>query len=158
MGVEIERRFLASPQVLPLCGGQGRSIVQGYLWVGSGGNARIRLEGERAVLTCKGPKTGCARRETEIPIPPEDAAGLLAAMPPQTLIRKTRHSLKVGGMEWCVDVFGGRHRGLIIAEIELDHPAQVFLRPDWVLREITWDARYGNSSLALSRDLPGAAA
>lgn len=157
MGVEIERRFIASPQVLNLDLGPGHDIVQGYLWAGPEGNARVRVDGDRGLLTCKGPKFGFCRNETEIPIPHAAALDLLTALPAETLIHKTRYAVAVGGLDWAVDVFGGRHRGLIIGEIELTDPAQMFLRPDWAVREVTWDPRYGNSSLALSGWQPIAA-
>lgn len=158
MGVEIERRFLASPRVLDQDLGAGHAIVQGYLWAGPDGNARVRVDGQRGLLTCKGPKYGFCRTETEIAIPHAAALDLLSALPAETLIHKTRYSVAVGGLDWAVDVFGGRHQGLIIGEIELLDPAQVFLRPDWAIREVTWDARFGNSSLALSGWIPVAAA
>lgn len=157
MGVEIERRFLASPRILHQDLGEGRAIVQGYLWAGPDGNARVRIDGNRGVLTCKGPKCGFCREETEISIPHAAAVDLLSALPAETLIHKTRYRVPVGGLEWAVDVFDGRHQGLIIGEIELKDPAQMFLRPDWAIREITWDHRFGNSSLALSGWVPVAA-
>lgn len=157
MGLEIERRFIASPRVLRQCRGHGRAIVQGYLWSGRDGNARVRVDDRGGFLTCKGPKCGCSREETEISIPKAAALDLLSALPADTLIRKTRYTVPVGGMDWVVDVFDGRHRGLIIGEIELTHPAQMFLRPDWALREVTWESAYGNSALARSLGNPAAA-
>ncbi|MCR6632302.1 MAG: CYTH domain-containing protein [Magnetospirillum sp.] len=157
MGVEIERRYLAAPSVLAECGNGGRTIVQGYLQSGVGGNTRIRVEGDRATLTRKGPKTGCCRQEVEMAIPLGRAFQLLAALPQEMLIHKTRYTVPVGGFHWEVDVFAGKHRGLIIGEVELAHAAQTFPLPHWAVREITDDRRFGNSSLALAPRIPVAA-
>ena len=51
-------------------------------------------------------------------------------------------------MTWEIDVFNGRNSGLVMAEIELSHPDQQIELPDWVGAEVTFDQRYGNSSLS----------
>jgi CYTH domain-containing protein len=51
-------------------------------------------------------------------------------------------------MTWEIDVFNGRNSGLVMAEIELSHPDQRIELPDWVGVEVTFDQRYGNSSLS----------
>lgn len=154
MSVEIERRFLAAPSVLAECKGEGRDLVQGYLWRGRRGNARVRVDGERGWLTWKGPKHGCARQEIETHLPLRHAMALLGRLPPERLVCKTRYSLNLGGLDWVVDVFAGRHRGLIIAEVELARPDAVFPVPAWAVREVTSDPRYGNSHLATAAVLP----
>ncbi|MGU3422875.1 hypothetical protein [Methylobacterium sp. D54C] len=50
MALEIERRFLASPDVLALCQ-SGTRIVQGYLYTDTRNTLRIRCAGRRAFLT-----------------------------------------------------------------------------------------------------------
>lgn len=157
MSIEIERRFLAAPSVLAECRGSGRSILQGYLWSGPDGNSRIRIEDSRGTLTRKGPKHGCCRREEEAVISLACAVSLLSSLPRDCLVRKTRYQVPVGGLHWDVDVFTGRHEGLIIAEIELRHPGQLFLLPPWVRSEVTADKRFGNSSLARAGAVPTAA-
>lgn len=62
---------------------------------------------------------GLVRREIEFEIDPEVAEGLFE-IAGQRLIDKTRYV--VGG--WEIDVFEGRHAGLLVAEVELDHPEQ----------------------------------
>jgi adenylate cyclase len=47
-----------------------------------------------------------------------------------------------------VDEFLGDNAGLVVAEIELDHEEETFLRPSWLGAEVTDDARYFNSYLA----------
>jgi adenylate cyclase len=70
------------------------------------------------------------------------------------LIDKVRHIVPVAGQRWEVDVFEGENAGLVVAELELDHPDEAFERPDWLGEEVTHDVRYYNtclSSLPFSR-------
>ncbi len=64
------------------------------------------------------------------------------------LVEKVRHLVPVAGRTWEVDVFLGANRGLVIAEVELDHAHEDIDLPPWIGREVTSDPRYGNSSLA----------
>ena len=59
-----------------------------------------------------------------------------------------------GGLIWEVDVFEGRHAGLVIAEVELDSEDQAVQLPDWVGVEVSADERYFNASLARSEGVP----
>jgi CYTH domain-containing protein len=56
-------------------------------------------------------------------------------------------------MVWHVDEFAGENAGLVLAEVELSHPGQAVVLPDWVGEEVTSDERYRNSRLA---DVPWA--
>ena len=47
-----------------------------------------------------------------------------------------------------VDVFAGRHAGLVLAEVELRSEDDKPSLPTWVGREVTGDAHYYNTSLA----------
>jgi CYTH domain-containing protein len=49
-----------------------------------------------------------------------------------------------------VDVFHDANDGLIVAEIELESEDEKYELPDWVLQEVTDDARYYNSNLTLN--------
>ena len=147
MGREIERKFLVDharwkPGSVP-----GERFVQGYLCVEPDRTVRVRTEGRRGVLTIKGRTESLTRPEFEYTIPLADAQELLdLCMKP--LIHKTRYRIDVEGSLWEVDVFGGANAGLIVAEIELATEDAHFHRPEWLLKEVTGDARYGNSSLA----------
>jgi CYTH domain-containing protein len=46
-----------------------------------------------------------------------------------------------------VDVFHEKNEGLVIAEIELSHPEESFLRPEWLGKEVTGNPLYYNSNL-----------
>jgi CYTH domain-containing protein len=68
-------------------------------------------------------------------------------------IEKTRHDVPHGEHVWEVDVYGGRHEGLIVAEVELDEEREPVDFPDWIGQEVTGDPRFSNVVLAES-DIP----
>lgn len=147
MPQEVERRFLVKATVHAVLG-NGESIVQGYLPSGEDCTLRVRVAGHRAFLTKKGRKNGCCRDEVEREIGLPVALRLLRDRRVGDVIEKTRHRVRHHGFCWDVDVFHGDNAGLIIAEIELEHPDAVFPMPEWVGTEITHDRSYSNSSLA----------
>ncbi len=148
MATEIERRFLVRDTGF-LTGNTGEKIVQGYVAKEAGAmTTRVRIRGERAYLTLKGPSLDITRDEFEYPIPLADARQMLARYCGSRIIEKTRHIVEHAGQFFEVDVFHGRHAGLIVAELELAHPGQKVERPAWLGPEITRDKRYGNFALA----------
>ena len=147
MGTEIERKFLLKDDswrgLAP-----GVPYRQGYLNTEKGRTVRVRTVADKGFLTIKGPAKGGIRLEFEYEIPYADAEEILAEMAVSPIVEKQRHKIPFGGFIWEVDEFGGDNRGLILAEIELDHPAQSFDLPPWIGREVTDDSRYYNSNLA----------
>ncbi|UEM18869.1 CYTH domain-containing protein [Skermanella mucosa] len=148
MSFEIERRFLVCQDIDRLCR-DGDRIIQGYFTFDRESRIRIRIRNDRAFLTIKGPRQGMTRSEFETNIPLPIAAAMLSRLPPESLIEKVRYTLPYAGLAWEIDVFGGLNAGLVVAEVELSHPEQEITLPHWVGREITYDARYGNSSLSV---------
>jgi adenylate cyclase len=146
MGVEIERKFLPGSSAWRSLG-QPVLLRQGYLSSDPARVVRVRIEGDLAWLTIKGPSVGASRGEWEYPIPAPDAAELLERLCEQPIIEKYRRRIDVDGMVWEVDEFLGVNAGLVVAEIELTSENQVFAKPDWIGIEVTGDARYYNSSL-----------
>ena len=63
-------------------------------------------------------------------------------------VEKWRHWVPHAGHEWEVDEFLGANAGLIVAELELEDEAEVFVHPSWLGAEVTHDGRYFNSWLA----------
>ncbi|MBV9661948.1 MAG: hypothetical protein JO337_12400 [Acidimicrobiales bacterium] len=63
-------------------------------------------------------------------------------------IRKTRYLVPLGGRHFEVDVYSGRHEGLVIAEVELDSPDDPVDLPAWVVEEVTGDPRWTNAALS----------
>ncbi|MGL5082134.1 MAG: CYTH domain-containing protein [Microcoleaceae cyanobacterium] len=146
MATEIERKFLVK-------GDRWRSLTQGilyrqgYLPTQEQCTVRVRVVGQQAYLTIKGPTVGRSRAEFEYEIPVTDAEELLETLCVQPLIEKKRYKITNAGFIWEVDEFSGENQGLIIAEIELKAENQAFEKPDWIGEEVTHDSRYFNSSL-----------
>jgi adenylate cyclase len=148
MAVEIERKFLVASDAWR-DGAQGVRMAQGYLARESGRTVRVRIAGQRGFLTIKGPVTGISRAEFEYEIPVNEARELLE-MCPRPWIDKIRHERWHEGYCWEVDEFLGDNAGLVVAEIELADAAAEFALPGWVGREVSDDARYFNSRLAVA--------
>ncbi|ACL63315.1 CYTH domain-containing protein [Methylobacterium nodulans] len=146
MRLEIERKFLATPDVLTHCR-DGVRILQGYLHTDEENTIRVRRIGERAFLTWKGRKQGAARHEYEREIAPEAADRLFSDLPDARRLEKTRFRVEHAGMLWDIDVFDGPLTGLILAEVELEREDQTVPLPPWVIAEVTSDERYRNSKL-----------
>ena len=154
MGTEIERKFVlaAAPEWL----GEVRSspIEQGYLATGTDAEVRLRTIGGRAKLTVK-TGTGLERGETEIDLDPAQFQALWPLTAGRR-IEKVRHFAEHEGATIEIDVYGGAHRGLVVAEIEFSSAAagEAFSPPLWLGNEVTGDERWANRSLALAQAVP----
>jgi CYTH domain-containing protein len=145
---EIERKFLVRGddyRALGTC----EHYRQGYLRRAGPSTVRVRIAGERAYLTIKGPTEGLRRSEFEYPIPLADAEELLETLCDRPQIEKRRYLVKHGDHTWEVDEFLGDNAGLVMAEIELDREDERFEMPAWVGEEVTQDPRYRNAALAM---------
>ncbi|WP_236960235.1 CYTH domain-containing protein [Methylobacterium durans] len=128
MQIEIERRFLVTPEVLTHCRA-GVHIRQGYLHTDGRNTLRVRRAGERGFLTWKGKKQGSSRAEFEREISPETADFLLSLISPDRCLEKRRYGIEHAGLMWEVDVFDGALAGLILAEVELQREDQPVTLP-----------------------------
>ncbi|WP_194723494.1 CYTH domain-containing protein [Noviherbaspirillum malthae] len=146
MGVEIERKFLVRGEEWKSLG-NGVLLRQGYLSSQPERIVRVRIEGDRAMMTIKGRSVGASRGEWEYPLPMEDARVFLDQLCERPIIEKHRYRIVHEGMTWEVDEFMGENAGLVVAEIELESEGQGFEKPEWVGEEVTQDARYFNSNL-----------
>lgn len=145
---EIERKFLVAG---PYSGHiiSSEHIVQGYISSQRGRTVRVRIYGQKAFLTIKGPSDegGLSRFEWEREIPVEDADKLLRICEPGT-IDKVRSIVEgPDGHHWEVDEFHGDNEGLVMAELELKREDEPFESPSWLGEEVTGDKRYYNSCL-----------
>jgi CYTH domain-containing protein len=146
MGVEIERKFLVR-------GDQWRSLGtpvryrQGYLAADIKRSVRVRVAGDRGLITIKGSTEGITRAEYEYEIPRADAEAMLDQLCNRPLIEKNRTKISLNGVVWEVDEFFGANQGLIMAEVELNSPQQAIDLPDWIGEEVSTDPRYFNSNL-----------
>lgn len=144
MSVEIERKFLIKGDIWKQ--GQPVRICQGYLNRDKERTVRVRLAGEKATLTVKGPNRGATRNEYEYPIPVADAVELLK-MCDGPVLEKNRYIVVCDGLKWEVDEFISENIGLVVAEVELPSEDQPFHCPEWIDREVTDDPKYYNSNL-----------
>lgn len=155
MAQEIERKFLVTGDSWKALVESSSLLRQGYLSSNAKATVRVRSwDDERAALTLKGKASGMTRAEYEYDIPMDDAREMLEMAQPHVL-EKRRHLVPFGGLTWEVDVFEGRHDGLVIAEVELTSEQQVVDLPDWVGTEVTDDNRYYNASLSRTDGIPG---
>lgn len=154
MAQEIERKFLVVSDSWKRDVVSSSLLRQGYLSANSKASVRVRSkDDQKAALTLKGAARGISRAEYEYDIPIEDARELLIMAAPHVL-EKRRHIVPFGGLTWEIDVFEGRHAGLVIAEVELGREDQHVELPDWVGTEVSADERYFNASLARSETVP----
>ncbi|MEK7258366.1 MAG: CYTH domain-containing protein [Pseudomonadota bacterium] len=146
MAVEIERKFLVHQERLPTLP-EGTRLCQGYIPTLNRTTVRVRLSGTRAYLTLKGPSNGLSRTEFEYEIPALDAQQMIDQLCAGGTVDKMRYEIEHEGMLWELDIFSGENSGLVVAEIELLHEDQPFIRPDWIGEEVSTDPRYSNLAL-----------
>ena len=152
MAREIERKFLVAGDGWRAAASPGIRYRQGYLSAGAdaGCTVRVRIGGERAYLTVKGPAAGAARDEYEYPIPVADAAEMLERLSAGGVVEKVRHRVPFAGRTWEVDVFAGENAPLVVAEVEIESVDAAVKLPPWLGAEVTDDPRYTNAALARS--------
>lgn len=147
---EIERKFLI--KCLPDNLKQSRSflIEQGYLATESAGRqVRLRKSGNATSLTFKVGR-GSHREEREIKLTAKQFAVLWPGTAGRRL-RKVRYEIPWEKVMIEVDIYRGRHAGLVVAEVEFPNTASCrrFKAPWWFGREVTGEKRYSNIRLAL---------
>jgi adenylate cyclase len=158
MAIEVERKFLVANDQWRRESSPGRAYRQGYLPMKAGVTVRVRREQDRASITVKGPRSGIVRREFTFPIGLADADDMLSQLCEGRVLDKVRHFVPHDGNLWSVDIYSGRARGLVLAEIELRTEEQPFSLPAWVGPEVSHDPRYRNSNIARRRRWPTQAA
>ena len=150
---EIELKFLVEEKRLPHNLKQFRSFVidQGYLATESAGRqVRLRKAGSTRSLTFKVGRSS-HREEREIKLSPKQFAALWPGTAGRRL-RKVRYEIPWEGLLIEVDIYRGRHAGLIVAEVEFPDRASCrrFIAPGWFGDEVTGEKEYSNVRLALS--------
>lgn len=147
--IEIERKFLVKSNAFKNDAFKQTIITQGFLSTDKKRTVRIRLKGDIGYLTIKGESSnnGLSRFEWEKKITKTEAEQLLLLCK-KGVIEKTRYDIKVENHTFEVDEFYGENQGLIIAEVELDHEDETFVKPDWLGVEVTGDIKYYNSQLS----------
>jgi adenylate cyclase len=147
---EIERKFLVKWLPDSLKRSRRFIIEQGYLATESAGRqVRLRKIGSTTSLTFK---VGRAthREEREIKLNHKQFAALWPGTAGRRL-RKVRYEIPWEGLQIELDVYRGRHAGLVVAEVEFPNRGRCrrFKAPSWFGREVTGEKRYSNVRLAI---------
>jgi CYTH domain-containing protein/thymidylate kinase len=155
---EIERKFLFknfTPELIPESA-VAVEIVQEYLVSRDSTERRIRKRTlsarEHSYFYTEKKPTGKSgtRIEKESEISELAYLNLRRNIDPTLKpVNKTRHHFRFGGKMFELDVFGGRHSGLVVLEVELQNRDEPIEFPmDWDLVEVTDDPHYKNRALA----------
>jgi len=147
--IEIERKFLVTSEDFKTQSFKHTRIIQGFLNTHAERTVRVRLKGEQGYLTVKGKSTedGLKRFEWEKEISKIEAEALIDLCE-EGVIDKIRYEIKQGQHLFEVDEFNGDNKGLVIAEVELNHENETFEKPKWLGKEVTGDTKYYNSQLS----------
>jgi len=146
---EIERKFLLRQPPDQLKRSRHYISEQGYLATKPAGRqARRRKKGKSAALTFKVGR-GAHREEREIKLSPKQFAALWPGTAGRRL-RKVRYDIPWKNLVIEIDVYRGRHAGLVVAEVEFPDgvTCREFKPPSWFGREVTGEKRYSNVRLA----------
>lgn len=147
---EIERKFLVKWLPDNLKRARHFIIEQGYLATESAGRqVRLRKSGKATSLTFKVGR-GSHREEREVRLSPKQFASLWPGTTGRRL-RKVRYEIPWDSVVIEIDIYRGRHAGLVVAEVEFPDTASCrrFDPPSWLGREVTGEKRYSNVRLAL---------
>ncbi len=149
MNTEIERKFLVKNIDFIKDSYKKHNIKQGFLNSNKNRVVRVRIQNEKSFLTIKGPSnaTGTTRFEWETEIPLHEGLQLFSLCE-ENRIEKVRYLVKQDTHIFEVDVFSGKNKGLIIAEIELESELEVFEKPSWIGEEVTGISMYYNTELS----------
>jgi CYTH domain-containing protein len=146
---EIERKFLVRKMPDALAEFPHAELWQGYLAIAPGGvQVRLRNAGGKHTLTFKRGR-GNAREEREIALSREQFDVLWPATEGKR-VTKTRYDIPLGPHTVEIDIYSGKHEGLVVAEVEFpdEKSANEFEVPDWLGDDVTHDSRYSNQLLA----------
>lgn len=149
MNPEIERKFLVNNTFFIKESFDQKQIKQGFLNSDKNRVVRVRVSNEQGFLTIKGKSndSGTSRFEFEKEITLVEANRLLELCE-KGVIEKIRYLIKSGKHTFEVDVFLGKNKGLVVAEIELTKENESFAKPSWLGKEVTGNVKYYNSELS----------
>ena len=157
--MEIERKYLIGRLPFDLAAYDCYVIEQAYISTMPVIRIRKRLvvqnktghnkTPEAYILTIK--SSGLmSREEYELQLTPEEYSKLKEKVSGNSIIKR-RYVIPIeNGLRLELDVFFGDFDGLVVGEIEFpdEETAQKFNPPEYLVREVTFDNRYHNSSLS----------
>ncbi len=143
--MEIERKFLVDkiPSLNEL---KSDEIIQAYLSIEP--EIRVRKRGEKYYRTEKGEGT-LVREEIEREISRSEFDEGYAKSQGR-VIEKTRYLIPYMNVTIELDIYKGKHEGLVVAEIEFESEsdAEAFVIPSWLGKEITYEVAFRNKILS----------
>lgn len=146
--MEIERKYLVDKEKMPKDYKKYPyfEIEQAYLCTEP--VVRIRKQGNEYYMTYKS-KGLMVREEYNLPLTRESYYHLLEKAD-GTVITKKRYKLPFEKYTIELDIFAGKHDGLILAEVEFENEkeAELFIAPEWFGEEVTFSSQYHNSTLS----------
>ncbi|MFC4220781.1 CYTH domain-containing protein [Flagellimonas marina] len=147
--LEIERKFLVLSDAYKQEATSQIRIAQGFLNTDPERTVRVRIKGDKGFLTVKGASnaSGTTRFEWETEISLHEATNLIDLCE-DVILEKVRFEVPSGKHLFEVDEFLGENKGLIVAEVELNHEDEVFEKPKWLGEEVTGQSKYYNSQLS----------
>ena len=149
--MEIERKYLVGSLPENLDAFPHVEIEQGYLCTSP--TLRIRRMGDSFILTVKEKMhsltSAIVNREEEFFLSSESYARLRGKCE-GIMVEKTRYRIPVGKYTAELDIFHGRHEGLLLVEVEFPsvEAANAFTPPAWFGQDVSNVPRYRNSWLA----------
>ena len=159
--MEIERKYLVRSLPTDIDQYEHYEIEQAYLCTSP--TLRIRRMGDNYILTvkervAKGNSSAIHNREEEFPLSADSYHRLLKKCD-SGRVGKTRYCIDLcqqsgnnayKGLTAEVDVFHGRHEGLMLVEVEFPdtNAANDFIPPEWFGEDVSTDPCYRNSFLA----------
>ncbi len=147
--MEIERKFLLKSDNWRSLSTKKIIIKQGYISTNPESTVRIRITDSKSFITIKGKGNGSiAHPEYEYEIPTKDAEEMFDLFCKNSGIEKIRHIVEFEGHKWEIDEFTGKHKGLILAEVELNSVNESVELPNWIGKEVTGNPKYYNSNLS----------
>jgi len=147
--IEIERKFLIKSDAFKEKAIKTSRIIQGFLNTDPLRTVRVRIKNNEGIITVKGlsSEDGLKRFEWEKEITKTEAKALLEFCE-YSIIDKVRFEVILGDHVYEIDEFYGDNEGLVIAEIELQHENEDFIKPNWLGEEVTGNTKYYNSQLS----------
>ncbi len=109
---------------------------------------RVRKSDDKYYMTYKS-KGFMVREEYNLPLTEESYYHLLRKAD-GIVITKRRYLMPYGKYTIELDIFSGKHEGLILAEVEFDseEEAAAFEPPSWFGEDVTFNSKYQNNYLS----------